>query len=245
MTVKKAVVLAAGRGTRLGELTANNPKGLVQVAGRPMLDHVLMNMQDAGVTETMLIVGYRGHQIVDYYGTSSFGMSMAYATQPVPNGTASALLLAEEFSGNDDIFIIYGDILTSPGSNHSIAETFQSRSCDGVIGLNWVEDPYEGGAVYRENEQVTRVVEKPPLGTSTTNWNIAGVSIFSPAIWSRLHDVSPSPRGEYELTSAIEAMIDEKCVLLGHEIVGFWSDAGTPGRLAESDAWFREHQLVN
>lgn len=241
MSLNKAVILAAGRGTRLGELTQNNPKGLVKVADRPMLDHVLMNLQNAGVTETMLIIGYRGDQIQSHYGMNSFGMNLNYVTQPVPNGTAAALLLAREYSGDDDFFIIYGDILTSPSSNLAIAHTFQTNNCDAVIGLNWVKDPYEGGGVYRENGRIIRVVEKPPVGTSTTNWNIAGVSIFSKEIWTRLAVVQPSPRGEYELTSAIESMIAEDCILMGHEIAGYWSDAGTPERLADSDKWFREN----
>ena len=239
--ITKAVILAAGRGTRLGHLTLDTPKPLLPVGGRPMLDHILLGLQQAGVSETMLIIGYLGDQIIKHYGDFAFGMRLQYAMQEKANGTAAALLLAQEFAAGNDAFVIYGDILTQPGSHKAIADTFESSNCDGVIGLNWVEDPWEGGAVYRQDGRITRVVEKPPKGTSTSNWNIAGVSIFAPTLWDRLARVQPSSRGEYELTSAIDLMIEEDCLLRGHEIVGFWSDAGTPARLEESDAWFTKN----
>ena len=239
--INKAVILAAGRGTRLGDLTLNTPKPLLPVAGRPMLDHILLGLQEAEVKEIMLIVGYLGEQIIDHYGDSAFGMHFNYAVQEKANGTAAALLLAKDFAKNDNSFVIYGDILTQPGSHSAIAQTFEMRHCDGVIGLNWVADPWEGGAVYREDGRIKQVVEKPPKGTSTSNWNIAGVSVFAPSLWERLDRVTPSPRGEYELTSALDMMIAEDCQLFGHEIKGFWSDAGTPERLAESNRWFTKN----
>ena len=84
-----------------------------------------------------------------------------------------------------------------------------------------------GAAVYRDGDRITRLIEKPPRGTSTSKWNNAGVMILTPRIFPALRVLPRSERGEYELPQAVGALIDEGRLVLGHELTGFWSDVGT------------------
>jgi dTDP-glucose pyrophosphorylase len=107
------------------------------------------------------------------------------------------------------------------------------------VGLNYVDDPTAGAAVYREGDRVTRVVEKPPPGTSTSNWNLAGVNVFTSQVFDALDRITPSPRGELELTDAIAKLIEKGHEVRGVELHGFWSDIGTPAALAQADSEWR------
>jgi dTDP-glucose pyrophosphorylase len=98
-----------------------------------------------------------------------------------------------------------------------------------LLSLNWIDDPYRGAAVYLDrNNMVIDIVEKPPLGASTSNWNNAGLMVFSPILFDYTAVLAPSPRGEYEITDAIKAMIRDKRQVRGFELEGFWSDVGRP-----------------
>jgi len=122
----------------------------------------------------------------------------------------------------------FGDILTDFHHYHLLADAFRQHLCDALLGLNPVEDPSTGSAVYREGSRVVRIVEKPPPGTSTSQWNNAGVSVFRPTLFEAVRKTSLSQRGEYEITQAYQTMIDNGLEVCGLNFTGFWSDVGTP-----------------
>ncbi len=234
--VRRAVVLAAGRGKRLGSITANIPKPMVPVQGRPVLEHIVRGIAAAGVTHFLLVVGYRAEAIRAYFGDGgSLGVSVSYADQPVPNGTGAALLLGRDFAGDRPLVASYGDILTDPAHYTELIAEYRAAPCAGVLGINPVPDPSAGAAVFREGKRITRVVEKPPPSSPISHWNLAGVNAFGPEIFDALSRITPSPRGEYETTSAFELLIESGAEMRAYEMCGFWSDIGTPEALAEAE----------
>jgi dTDP-glucose pyrophosphorylase len=144
-------------------------------------------------------------------------------------------MLVEDLCHGEPFMLHWGDILVTPSNYPAILAMFtgapQPPTC--VVGMNYVDDPYAGAAVYRENGRITALVEKPPKGTATTNWNNAGVLVLGPRVWPYVHQIPLSPRDEYEYTDALHMMIEGGEYLLGFELTGLWSDVGTPEIVAE------------
>ncbi|HVN83408.1 MAG TPA: nucleotidyltransferase family protein [Candidatus Binatia bacterium] len=226
----QAVLLAAGRGTRMGALTATCPKPLLTVAERPIIEHIIAGFADAGVREFVIVTGYRGAQIEAALADGArLGVHIVYRQQEHALGTARALLLARDVIAPVPFALSWGDILVQPDLYPTLVARFHARPCDALLALNDTDDPRAGAAVYVERDRrVTRIVEKPPPGTSTTRWNNAGVFVFDPIIFDYAARVQPSPRGEYELPQAIAAMVSDGRPVFSVPIDGYWSDVGTP-----------------
>ena len=229
-SVRDAVILAAGRGTRMKALTEETPKPMLPIAGRPLLEHVLLALRKAGVARFVIVTGYRAEQVEAHFRDgSALGVEIEYRRQVARDGTARALLLARDAIGRRDFLLALGDILADPANYPALLETFTRRRADGLIGVNWVEDPYRGAAVYADGAQrIQRIVEKPPAGSSTTHWNNAGIAVFRPVVFDYAAKIDRSPRGEYELPDAITAMLEDGLALYTFPLEGFWSDVGTP-----------------
>ncbi len=221
--VHRAVLLAAGQGTRLKPATDDRPKPMVEIAGRPILERILESLRATGIDEAMIVHGYLGEVIQRYFGDGErVGMRLQYRAQQALTGTAEALMLAEEFCGNEPFLMQWGDILVDPDNYTTIVRNFQADAggCVCRLGINWVEDPFRGGAVYRDAQRVTKVIEKPAPGTAGTHWNIGGVIVFSPKWWGYLHETKPPEHGEFYITQGIDLMIERGETVLVHEIIG-------------------------
>jgi NDP-sugar pyrophosphorylase family protein len=234
--VSKAVVLAAGKGTRLQAITGDElPKPLVPVAGRTLIEHVLDRLHEAGATAALLVIGHRGEQIRERL--AGYPLALRFAHQQVLNGTATAALLAREFAAADPFLLTYGDILTSAADYRGMWRLFGSaEGIDAVVGAKHVEDPWQGAAIYESGGRITRIVEKPPRGTSTTHWNSSGQYIFRPSIFAELERVPLSERGEYELTSAISQLIAAGRDARLYALADPWRDVGRPEDLAAAES---------
>src|ERR1700735_2139812 len=111
-TVKKAVVLAAGRGTRMRELTVSMPKPMVEVSGKPVLSYILEGLRDSGVQKVRVVIGYRKEVVMDYFGDGSeLGVEIVYTEQIRQDGTGKVVELAKDFCGAAPFILSYGDIL--------------------------------------------------------------------------------------------------------------------------------------
>lgn len=220
------MVLAAGRGKRMGDLTSDLPKPMLPVHGKPLLEHILERLAAAGFERVLIVTGYRADAIEGYF--EAYKMSLTFIRQNRLNGTATAALLAEEFASKDAFLLTFGDILIEPEDYGNAVRLMDSPDVDGVIAVKNVEDPFQGAAVYEENGRVTKIIEKPQRGTSRTNWNSAGMYAFRPAVFNDLRRVPLSERGEYELTSALSRMLTDGKTLLMCEIQGKWRDVGRP-----------------
>jgi bifunctional UDP-N-acetylglucosamine pyrophosphorylase/glucosamine-1-phosphate N-acetyltransferase len=220
-------------------LTADQPKPLIKIAGRPILEHILSGLQQAGIDEAIIVHGYLGQMIEDYFcDGSALGMRLRYCKQDPPDGTGGAVRQAAMLMGEDPFLLHWGDILVSPENYPAILATYHHAPSPpaAVLGLNWIDDPCAGAAVYTENGRVTSLVEKPTPGASTTNWNNAGVMVLGPLVWCYLRQITPSPRGEYEFTDVLHLMIHHQATVLAHPLTGLWSDVGTPEVVDELNA---------
>ena len=232
MKITKAVLLAAGRGTRMRDLTADVPKPMIKVRGRPILLHIVEGLQSARIKDFLIIVGYHGEMVREYFGDGGcFGLRISYATQIVQDGTGRVVELARDFAGADPFILHYGDILIGP-ENYEPLLTFPPE-IEAIVTVKGNEDLSKGGAIFvNENMEVTDVREKANPGEPTSKWYNAGVYSFRPSIFQFTAKLQPSPRGEYELTDAIRALAQSGKKVQAIELQGEWADVRDPEILA-------------
>jgi len=231
--VSKAVLLAAGKGTRMRELTAELPKPMIAVRGKPILEHIVEGLRDAGIKQVLIVVGYRADVVQDYFGDGSrFGVAVEYATQVVQDGTGRVVELARDFAGNDPFVLSYGDILINPENYRRLVQLDDAAALVSVK-----HNPGEiakGGAVFvNDRFELTDLREKPKPGEPTSPWYNAGVYTFRPSIFEYTAKLEKSPRGEYELTDAIRSLALSGAKVQAFELTGEWADVRDPEVLAE------------
>jgi UDP-N-acetylglucosamine diphosphorylase / glucose-1-phosphate thymidylyltransferase / UDP-N-acetylgalactosamine diphosphorylase / glucosamine-1-phosphate N-acetyltransferase / galactosamine-1-phosphate N-acetyltransferase len=238
----KALILAAGRGARLGALTAHRPKPMLPLGGKPMLERIMTGIaQETGIVEFVLVTGYCADVIEDYFGSGArWGWQITYIHQAKPDGVGAAVNCARDVLRDTVFLMTYGDIMDHANYRAIAALTppeWGGGGSQAIVGLNWVDDPWRGAAVYLDAQgHIARIEEKPARGTARTHWNNAGLFVFDPLIFDYTARLKPSPRGEYELPDAITAMIADGCRVQGFEITGAWRDVGTPEDYAAINA---------
>ena len=224
----QAVVLAAGRGTRMGELTADKPKPLVDVGDRPLLSHGLDRLVELGVSEFVIVVGYRKEAIIDHYGDEFRDVPITYVHQRDQLGLAHALLSAEPVVG-DDFLVCNGDNVIEG----NLAEVLTCQRADGVDATLLVDtvsrdEAAETGVFVTDDAgRLTAVVEKPDDPPSTQV--LTGLFAFSPAVFHACHLVEPSDRGEYELSDAVDLLLRAGRRVETVELDGWRANVNTPG----------------
>lgn len=231
-TVKKAVLLAAGRGTRMRELTNDLPKPMIEVRGKPILQHIIEGLREAAVTHVLIVVGYRADVVQEFFGDGSkFGVSITYVTQVVQDGTGRVVELARDFAGEDPFILSYGDILVSPENYRRLVALGDAEA---LISVK--HNPGEvakGGAVFvNDRFEMTDLREKPQPGEPTSPWYNAGVYAFRPSIFDFTARLEKSPRGEYELTDAVRELAQSGNLVQAYELEGQWADVRDPEILA-------------
>ncbi|MHA1351095.1 MAG: bifunctional sugar-1-phosphate nucleotidylyltransferase/acetyltransferase [Promethearchaeota archaeon] len=220
----KAVILAAGKGTRLKPITSLRPKPL----------------RDIGVQEILIIVGYKEEIIKNYFGKgfSKFNVKIEYTTQLEHLGTSHAVGFAKDFVGDDDFFLMYGDLLTDPQVFKEVLEIYKKSKCEGLISLFEVNNPQEYGIISLNKEAfVEKITEKPSVDLDLGNLANAGIFIFNPLIFKAIELTELSMRNEYEFTDSMQILINQlKGKIKGYIIKDlFWSDIGLPWHLFEAN----------
>jgi UDP-N-acetylglucosamine diphosphorylase / glucose-1-phosphate thymidylyltransferase / UDP-N-acetylgalactosamine diphosphorylase / glucosamine-1-phosphate N-acetyltransferase / galactosamine-1-phosphate N-acetyltransferase len=240
--IDRAVLLAAGRGTRMRELTADLPKPMIKVRGKPILLRIIEGLQAAGIKRFLIIVGYHGDAVRDYFGDGTcFGLQIKYATQVVQDGTGRVIDLARDYVAHSPFILSYGDILVDPVNYKSIVNL--QDDIEAVVTVKQNEDVSKGGAVFvNERMEVTDIREKSQPG-ETARWSglseravpfyNAGVYAFRPSIFDWTAKLQPSPRGEYELTDAIRELARSGKKVQAFELSGEWADVRDPEILAQ------------
>jgi dTDP-glucose pyrophosphorylase len=232
--ISTAVVLAAGKGSRMGDLTQETPKPMLEVGGRPILSHIISGLSKVGISEIVIVTGHQTSIVKQFFGDGErFGVRITSVDQADPNGTGGAVQLVESAVGTGPFLLTYGDILTSAEHYQNLIAAF--TDCDLVTAINPVDDPWRGAAVhFDEQMRVTSIIEKPPKGTSTSIWNNSGIYVTSPLIFSYTAQLTPSIRGELELTEAVRMMVVEGRRVLAEKLHGSWGDIGTSGDLSDA-----------
>jgi UDP-N-acetylglucosamine diphosphorylase / glucose-1-phosphate thymidylyltransferase / UDP-N-acetylgalactosamine diphosphorylase / glucosamine-1-phosphate N-acetyltransferase / galactosamine-1-phosphate N-acetyltransferase len=238
----KAIILAAGKGTRMRDLTQEVPKPMLRVQGRPILEHIVLGLAEAGVKEACLVTGWRAEVIEEHFGDGKkFGVRMGYARQAVQNGTGKAPEVAKAFVGEEAFLLTYGDILVKPETYRRMVERYEMGSFSGVLTVTEGEDVTKGGLNFFDDSFcLTRLVEKPSaaeidrlraegwLREGEPVWYNAGIYLFRPVLFEFTARLEKSPRGEYELTDAISAMVGAGHRIAGLAIEGRWVDVRDP-----------------
>ena len=238
MVVTRGVILAAGRGTRLGSLTETVPKPLLEVAGRPVLDHIVDSMTSAGVRHLTVVTGHLANEIERHLARSC-PVPVSFVRQDEVNGTAGALLLVERALGHKPFMLSWGDIVTASRHYRAVADTFEADIA-GIIAVNMLEDVSSGSSVvFGEDLVITDIIEKP-AAPAPGQWNSSGIMIFGGAIWAHVATLRPSVRGELELSDAIRSMLASDELLKAVKLTGEWFDIGTPETLAAAQTGFHD-----
>jgi UDP-N-acetylglucosamine diphosphorylase/glucosamine-1-phosphate N-acetyltransferase len=230
----KALVLAAGEGTRLRPLTSNIPKPLLPVAGKPFLSHVFSALQSAGVSEIALLVGWKANRIKEYYGNGSEqGLKITYLEQRERLGTANAIGQAEG-SIDEPFFVVNGDVVISDTDVKAMRAMFE-RTGRTVMGAVTVDDPSQFGVIEEKDGRLVRIIEKPKNPPS--DLINAGIFVFTPEIFELIRKTPRSIRGEFEITDTITTLAKHEEVLI-HRMMTEWIDVGRPWDLLTANDIF-------
>ena len=219
MAIRKAVVLAAGEGKRLRPLTYTRPKCMIQLAGKPILQHVLENLKEAGVNDATVVVKYKKEAITDYFKLNPVeGLKLSFIEQGDRYGTAAAFGYAESFA-DETFFGVAGDIITEASALLKLGE---DASGEVTAALHKVEDAREYGTAIVKGGKISAFEEKVEKPKS----NLANCSlyVFEPSIFKKINGVKKSNRGEYEIIDLLKGAT-------AVEISDFWLDMGMPWQI--------------
>lgn len=231
----KGVLLSGGAGTRLRPITHTGPKQLVPVANKPVLEYAVEDLRDAGIREIGVVLGNKGRREIQEFlrDGSRFGVDVTYIVQGDPEGLAHAVACAEQFVGTDDFVVYLGDNILNHGVKDMV-DSYRDGDYDAGIALQEVDDPSEFGvADVRSDGSIEGLVEKP--SDPPSNLALIGVYAFSPAVFDVIADLEPSWRGEYEITDAIQGMINRGYSVDSHVVEGWWKDTGRPEDVLEAN----------
>jgi glucose-1-phosphate thymidylyltransferase len=246
----KAVIPAAGEGRRLYPQTHTKPKAMVRLAGKPILGHILDQLLETDIDETVIVVGnQKGSQIVEYV-TETYGdrLDVSFAEQTVPRGLGHGIYQARTAVDGEPMLIILGDMLFADGYGPFL-DGHRSGGADVTIGVHEVEDPSQYGVVELGSEwSITRLVEKPVDPPS--NYAISGLYAIedTPALFEAIESlITADDRGsggEYQLTDALQRLLDA-----GHPIrarpVSEWYDCGRAEPLLEVNRVLLDRRSVD
>src|SRR2546426_2898554 len=228
----KAVVLAAGEGPRMRPLTANLPKPLLPVAGKPFLRHTLEALRAADISRVSVLIGWQGHRIRESIGTGeSLGLSIIYEEQAERLGTAHAIgCMRSHVDG--DFLSMNGDVVVSAAALAALV-AHHTKIRGPVLALAEVPNPEAFGVVETKDGKVTSLEEKPTRPKS--HLINAGIYVFDEDIFPLIDKTLKSPRGEYEITDTIRALMEKRDVY-GFRLPGEWIDVGRPWDLLRANA---------
>ncbi len=228
----KAIVLAAGEGSRLKPFTATRPKVMIPVGNKPILEYVINALQESGIIDIILVVGYKREKIMDYFSDGhKWGVNITYVEQYQQLGTAHALRQASHLI-KDHFLVINGDTVIDASA---IKEIMRYQSGDATMLTVTVDKAQKYGVVQTQNHLVKSIQEKPAHKEAGNTVN-AGVYCFSPKIFDFLEFMDISERGDYEITDAIKKMIENGIPVRAVHTNATWMDAAYLWDLIELNA---------
>jgi bifunctional UDP-N-acetylglucosamine pyrophosphorylase/glucosamine-1-phosphate N-acetyltransferase len=234
----KAVILAAGEGTRLRPLTLTRPKHLIPVGGKPVIEHILDAVKEAGISEVVVVVHYMAKRLEEFLGNGEkYDMKLEYVHQAEMKGTADAIRTAESLV-KEEFLLIYGDLLTTAETIKTVIKAHNEKKPAATMAVVQVEHPEHYGIVKLENGNVVDVLEKPKPSEAPTKLANAGIYVFPAEIFEKIKQTPLSLRGEVEITDTFKLLIHEKRQILAVQIPAKdWLDVGRPWDLLEANKW--------
>lgn len=232
----KALVLSAGLGTRLGRLTADRPKPMVEIAGEPAIAYILRWLRNHGITEVAVNLHHCPASLTEFVGDgSTFGVRVRYSFEQPLLGSAGALRPLRDFFSADPAFVVvYGDVLTDLDLSAVVAE-HQRDEAEATLVVHEVDDVSQAGIVaFDDTRRITRFVEKPPRDQATSRWGNSGVYVCSSHILDRV-----AARPEIPLdfgTDLFPAMLLAGARLRAWPTSAAVIDFGSPGGMERAEA---------
>ncbi len=226
----KCVILAAGEGKRMHPLTYTQPKVMLPIANKPVIEWNLIHAKQAGITDFLFVVGYKDEQVRSYFTDGSkWNVHIEYINQGKPKGTGHAVSMVESFV--DDFLALCGDTI------FSTKDIKKSLELQHSIGLYLVDNPKEYGVVDTKDDQLVKIHEK--MDTPFTNLINAGIYHFNPSIFKALNQLKKSKRGEFELTDALNKITQEQPFAVFS--LSEWQDVGYAWALLDVNKHMLEH----
>jgi len=231
----KGLVLAAGKGSRLYPVTHIIAKPLLPLANKPTLAYAFERLKEIDVYEIGLVVGENEQSMREVLKDGSdFGVSLTYIRQPEPKGLAHAVSFAKDFIGDTNFVLYLGDAIYGSGFVE-LKNQFLDSGCSNLNLVKEVQDPSRFGVANVNGDKIVKLVEKPKVPES--NLAMAGLYFFRSEIWNVLPKLQPSSRGEFEITDAIQLLIDEGNLVLAGRYEDEWFDTGTLDSFLETSSF--------
>lgn len=229
----KGLLLAGGHGTRLRPLTFSGNKHMIPIANQPMLFYGLRHLAEAGIRDVAIVLGPLHEGIAEaVQDGAAFGLRVTYVHQGEPKGLAHAVLCARAFLGEDPFVMYLGDNLLQDGAR-PLVTAFAEGGADAVIGVTPVADPRQYGVVEMDGDRIVSVVEKPAVPRSSLA--LIGIYLFTASIHPIIEGLTPSGRGELEITEAIWRLHQGGGRVRVARVQGWWKDTGRPRDLLEAN----------
>jgi bifunctional UDP-N-acetylglucosamine pyrophosphorylase/glucosamine-1-phosphate N-acetyltransferase len=242
----KAVILTAGEGKRLRPITTSRPKPMIPLIGKPLLEHIITGLKEAGIDHIILIVGYKEETIREHFDkfSNEANLEIEYVTQKDFLGTAHAVAQAKNSIIDDPFLVVNGDIFLDSEIFKDLVQEYKKHPNEGYITLFEVKNPENFGVIsLNSNGFVEKITEKPSPKLKLGNLANAGIYIFNPLMFKAIEKTGKSIRNEYEITDSMEILTKE----FGIKIKGFiikdhyWSDIGLPWQLFEANHYILDN----
>jgi len=233
----QAVILAAGESTRMNPLTTSRPKPMLPIANKPILEYLLMAASEGGVDDFILIVGYMGNKITEYFGNGAkWGVKIKYRQQGKQLGTANAVQMVRDMVGGR-FLLMNGDVVIK---KEDVTKLIQSR--DITMGVKTLDDTTGLGVVETEDGNILRIYEKPDKPIS--NIANAGIYLMTEDIFSAISQTPVSGRGEYEITQSLQILIDGGVKVIPY-FLNYWLDLSYPWDLLDANESLLSNLVVS
>jgi len=242
--MKKAIILAAGDSTRMLPLSANQPKHLLPIAGKPLIFHTMEALEKAGIRETLVVYGYHADKLREAVETQSWKMKISFVNQKERKGTAHAAGYAKKFVGKTDAILMYGDVMVGPDTFEGLIELHKKKEYDLTLSVKPIENPSAYGVVKVQRGKAKALIEKPEPDQMVSNLVNAGIYAISNPLWDAIENTKVSSRGEYEITDSISMLI-EKGNVGAYSLPSWWLDVGKPWDLLEANELLLEQSKRN
>lgn len=238
----KGLIPAAGMGTRFGPITQAIPKELLMVGDKACIEHVVEAFKLADITDISIVVGWKKHAILDYFGSGKrLDVNITYIVQDECNGLAKAVECGENIINRDSFAVILGDNFFYPKTFLSELISFHNKkNSDCTVGVTPMKDVSSYGVIKPNGDRIVDIVEKPIKKDAPSNLACAGIYVFESSIFNAIKKTKPDKNNEYQLTDSIKCLIDDNKSVYFKELKGQHIDIGCPKRLRMANKFFSQ-----